>query len=60
MKIFALWSEKFVESVLCEMRSLYTLGNEDLRYNEQQLKARQNYSKICGSKLRNNEPRYNE
>ena len=30
------------------------------RYNEQHLKARQNYSKICGNKPRYNEPHYNE
>ena len=30
------------------------------RYNEQHLKARKNYSKICGNKPRYNEPRYNE
>ena len=29
-------------------------------YNEQHLKARQNYSKICGNKPRYSEPRYNE
>ena len=29
-------------------------------YNEQQLKARQNYSKICGNEPRYNEPRYKE
>ena len=38
--------------------------NEELwrgpRYNEWHLKARQNYSKLCGSKPRYNEPRYNE
>ena len=28
--------------------------------NEQQLKARQNYNKICGNKSRYNEPRYNK
>ena len=30
------------------------------RYNEQHMKARQNYSKICVNKPRYNEPRYNE
>ena len=30
-------------------------NEEPVTYNEQNLKARQNYSKICG-----NEPRYNE
>ena len=35
----------------------YTVGP---RYNEQRLKARQNYSKIWGNKPRYNEPRYNE
>ena len=29
-------------------------------YNEQQLKARENYSKICGNKPRYNEPRCNK
>ena len=30
------------------------------RYNEEQLKARQNFSKIYGNKPRYKEPRYNE
>ena len=30
------------------------------RYNEQRLKAQQNYSKIWGNKPRYNKPRYNE
>ena len=30
------------------------------RYNEQHLKARQNYRKICGNKPRYNEPHCNE
>ena len=30
------------------------------RYNEQHLKARQIYSKVCGNKSLYNEPRYDE
>ena len=39
---------------------LYTSSLGYLCYNERHLKARQSYSKICGSKPRCNEPRYNE